>query len=307
MKNVYDDLNLFCAVVNSGSFYKASIALNLPHSTVSRRIAALEQNLDEKLIERTTRQMHVTEKGQQLFKQCEPLYQQLKIAISDSLDDDEELKGPLKITMPTRVGLDYMGEFLVSFNQLHPKLELDIQLDNSLSDLVAENIDLALRVGPLADSSAIAVKLWDIPFVLVAHRSTVEHFNIDPKRFELKLLSTLPCALAVPQMKWIFDNDKHGQIVVTPNVKLRANDLSLVLEAAIQTKVLAYVPTIVLHGMKNQSDLVTLEGKDWQAQRRSLHAVYTPSRRSSQKVKSVIAFAKHAFFERYGEQLQPNN
>jgi DNA-binding transcriptional LysR family regulator len=119
----------------------------------------------------------------------------------------------------------------------------------------------------------------------------------------LKLLSTLPCALAVPQMKWIFNNEEHGQIVVAPNVKLRANDLSLVLEAAIQTQVLAYVPTIVLHGMKNNSDLVTLKGKGWQTQTRSLHAVYTASRRSSQKVKSVIEFSKNAFFERYGKQI----
>jgi DNA-binding transcriptional LysR family regulator len=303
MKNVYDDLNLFCAVVNSNSFYKASKILNLPHSTVSRRIAALEQTLDEKLIERTTRQMHVTEKGQQLFNQCDPLFQQLKIAISDSLDEDTELKGPLKITMPTRIGLDYMGEFLVNFNQLHPKLELDIQLDNSLSDIVAENIDLALRVGPLADSSAIAVKLWDIPFELVAHQRTIEHFNIDPEKFELKSLSTLPCAIAAPQMKWIFENAEHGQMVMTPNAKLRANDLSLALQAATKTNVLAYVPTIILHNMQDHSSLVTLSGKGWQTQTRTIYAVYTASRRSSQKVKAVIAFAKKAYFERYGEQV----
>lgn len=301
MKNTYDDLDLFCAVVNAGSFYKASTALGLPHSTVSRRIASLEQSLGEQLIERTTRQMHVTEKGQYLFEQCEPLFQQLKVAISDSLDDEIELKGPLKISMPTRVGLDYMGEFLVNFNKLYPKIELNIQLENTLSDLVAENIDLAFRVGPLPDSSSIAVKLWDIPFVLVAHRETIDRFNINPENFELKRLSTLPCAVASPTTKWIFNNEHHGQMVITPNATLQANDLALVLEAAKKTRVLAYAPNSVLKGMKDQTELVILQGEGWKPQVRSLYAAYTASRKSSQKVKSVIAFAKQAYVERYGE------
>lgn len=302
MKNLYDDLDLFCSVVNAGSFYKAATSLGLPHSTVSRRIASLEQSIGEKLIERTTRQMHVTEKGQFIFDQCEPIFQQLKVAISDSLDDEIELKGPLKITMPTRVGLDYMGEILVNFNKIYPKIELNIELNNALTDLVADNIDLAFRVGPLSDSSAIAVKLWDISFVLVAHKETVDRFNIDPENFELKRLSSLPCAVSAPQNKWIFNHDQHGEMVVTPNATLHANDLMLVLEAAIKTRVLAYVPTLVLNNIQNRDCLVTINGEGWAPQTRSLYAVYTASRRSSQKVKSVIAFAKQAFFERFGDQ-----
>lgn len=302
MKNLYDDLDLFCSVVNAGSFYKASTMLGLPHSTVSRRIASLEESIGEKLIERTTRQMHVTEKGQYLFDQCEPLFQQLKVAISDSLDDEIELKGPLKITMPTRVGLDYMGEILVNFNKIYPKIELNIQLDNAITDLVGENIDLALRVGPLADSSAIATKLWDIPIVLVAHNETVDRFNIDPDNFELKRLSTLPCAVSAPQYKWSFNHQQHGEMIITPNATLQANDLMLVLEAAIKTRVIAYIPTIVLKNIENRDCLRVLSGPDWTPQTRSLYAVYSASRRSSQKVKSVIAFAKQAYFERFGEE-----
>lgn len=300
MKSFYDDLDLFCVVVNAGSFYKAAQLLGVPHSTVSRRIALMEQSIGEQLIERTTRQMHVTEKGQNLFERCEPHLQKLKAAVSDSLDDEIELKGPLKITMPTRVGLDYMGEFLVDFNKFYPKVELNIQLKNSISDLVAENIDLAFRVGPLSDSSSIAVKLWDIPTVLVAHRETIDRFNIDPDNFELKNLSTLPCAVASPQTKWIFDNEAHGEMVFTPNATLQANDLTIVLEAALKTRVLAYTPTIVLQGMGYKDDLVALKGEGWKPQVRSLYAVYTASRRSSQKVKAVINYTKQAYLEKYG-------
>lgn len=299
MQSLYDDLDLFCAVVNAGSFYKAAKFLGLPHSTVSRRIANLEQHLDEKLIERTTRKMRVTDKGEQMFARCQPLFQQLKVAVSDSLDDERELKGSMRITMPTRVGLDYMGEFLIAFNKLHPDLELDIQLNNDLSDLVAENIDLAFRVGPLVDSSSIAIKLWDIPFFLVAHQDTINKLDISSNNFELNRLSELPCVIAPPQNKWLFEDNKKRQITITPNVGLKVNDLSIALNAAIETCTVAYLPEIILRNSKKADELRIIQGQDWHTQTRSMYAFYTASRRSSQKVRAVIEYVKAAYEERY--------
>ena len=128
----------------------------------------------------------------------------------------------------------------------------------------------------------------------MAHKETVDRFDIDPDNFELRRLSSLPCAISAPQTKWNFDHKQHGEMVITPNVTLQANDLMLVIEAAIKTRVLAYVPTLVLHNITNRDCLMTLNGPDWQPQKRALYAVYSASRRSSQKVKSVIRFAKDA-------------
>ena len=138
--------------------------------------------------------------------------------------------------------------------------------------------------------------------MLVAHRDTVNEFNLDPEHFELKQLASLPCAVSAPQIKWIFDNEALGQVVITPNTTLRANDLALVLEAALRTKMLAYVPTIVLRNVQNCDQLVSLSGPGWTPQTRTLYAVYTASRKSSQKVKAVINYARQAFYERFGEQ-----
>lgn len=299
MQNLYDDLDLFCAVVNAGSFYKAAKFLGIPHSTLSRRIANLEQHLGETLIERTTRKMRVTDKGEQMFARCHPLFQQLKVAVSDSLDDERELKGPMKITMPIRVGLDYMGDFLIAFNKLHPGLELDIQLSNDLSDLVAENIDLAFRVGPLIDSSSIAVKLWDVPFFLVAHQDTIRKLDISTDHFELRRLSELPCVVAHPQNKWLFEDNKQGQITVTPKTGLRVNDLSIALHGAMETNSIAYIPEIILQNAQNIDELSIIRGQDWRTQTRTMYGFYTASRRSSQKVKAVIEYVKKAYGSRY--------
>ncbi len=300
MLSQYDDLDIFCTVAKFNSFYQAAKHLGIPHSTVSRRVANLEQTLAAQLIIRTTRQMRLTEKGKALYEQTQPLLSQLKVAVSESLDDDEELKGQMKITMPTRIGMDYMGEILLDFNKLHPALELHIELRNENSDMVKDNIDLAFRVGPLVDSSAIALRLWDIPFKLLAHRDLVAKHKISCSEFQLRRLSELPCAVAFPQNKWLFEHHQQGQISVTPKPALQVNDLSLALEAAKRGLCFAYVPDIVLKNALETEDLVDVTCTQWQPMTRTLFAFYTANRTSSKKIRAVVDYVKVAYQNRFG-------
>ncbi|TRY32130.1 LysR family transcriptional regulator [Aliiglaciecola sp. M165] len=301
MQSQYDDLDIFCTVANFNSYYQAAKHLGMPHSTVSRRVANLEEKLSAQLIIRTTRQMRLTEKGKALFEQTQPLLSQLKVAVSDSLDEDGELKGPLRITMPTRVGLDYMGEILLEFNKLHPGLELFIELNNENTDLVKENIDLAFRVGPLVDSSAIAVRLWDIPFRLLAHQDLVQRYNLTCGNFELKQLANLPCAISFPQNRWLFEHDRQGEISVTPKPSLQVNDLTIALEAAKKGLGIVYVPEIILKNASDCSELVDLRCDNWQPTKRTMFAFYTANRTSSRKIKAVVEYVKHAYKLKFGE------
>lgn len=301
MQSQYDDLDIFCTVANFNSYYQAAKHLGMPHSTVSRRVANLEEKLSAQLIIRTTRQMRLTEKGKALFEQTQPLLSQLKVAVSDSLDEDGELKGPLRITMPTRVGLDYMGEILLEFNKLHPGLELFIELNNENTDLVKENIDLAFRVGPLVDSSAIAVRLWDIPFRLLAHQDLVQRYNLTCGNFELKQLANLPCAISYPQNRWLFEHDKQGEISVSPKPSLQVNDLTIALEAAKKGLGIVYVPEIILKNASDCSELVDLRCDNWQPTKRTMFAFYTANRTSSRKIKAVVEYVKHAYKLKFGE------
>lgn len=299
MQSQYDDLDIFCTVAKFNSFYQAAKHLGMPHSTVSRRVANLEQGLSAQLFIRTTRQMRLTEKGKALYEQTQPLLSKLKVAVSESLDDDGELKGPMKITMPTRIGLDYMGEILLDFNKLHPALELHIELRNENSDMVKDNIDLAFRVGPLVDSSAIALRLWDIPFKLLAHKDLVKKYQVSCSNFQLKKLADLPCAVAFPQNKWLFEHHQQGQISVTPKAVVEVNDLSLALEAAKRGLCFAYVPDIVLKNAIDASDLVDITCTDWQPMTRTLFAFYTANRTSSRKIKAVVDYVKLAYQTRF--------
>ena len=302
MQTPLDDLNIFCTVANCNSLYQAANHLGMPHSTVSRRVANLETSLEVQLIIRTTRQMRLTDKGQALYSQCQPLLRQLNVAVSESLDDDVELKGLFKITMPTRVGLDYMGQILMEFAQQHPALELNIELKNENADMLKDNIDLAFRVGPLVDSSAIAQRLWDIPFVLVAHKKLIAKHTISLQSFQLRHLAELPCVVASPQNRWLFESKTQGQITISPKATLQVNDLKLALDAAQQGLGFAYIPDVILRNNETQFDtqnLVQISGKDWRPLTRTLFAVYTTNRSSSRKIKAIVDYVKTAYAARY--------
>ncbi|MDM7860468.1 LysR family transcriptional regulator [Alteromonas sp. ASW11-36] len=301
MHNQFDDISLFCTVAMHQSFYKAARALAIPHSTVSRRIAALEQSLGQQLLIRTTRNMRLTEKGQALFEQCSPLINQLNWAVSDALDDEEELQGSLTLSMPTRVGLDYMGGYLIDFAKLHPQLNLNISLSNELVDLVKDNIDIAFRVGPLADSSMHAIRLWDIPFSLVAAPAFIAQHDIAQDNFAIHDLHQLPCAIAPPQNRWTFIDSEGQPIQIAPRSGIQVNDLTLALQAALNGIALAYVPNIVLNKFCPHNDLVTITSANWRARTREMFAVFNQKRSHSRKLQAVIDYVTQRYQQQHGD------
>lgn len=300
MNNQLDDLNLFCTVAVQQSFYKAAKALNIPHSTISRRIAALEASLGQQLIIRTTRSMRLTEKGQALHEQCAPLINQLGWAISDALDDSEILQGSLKLSMPTRVGLDYMGAYLIDFAKLHPQLNINISLSNEMVDLVKENIDIALRVGPLPDSNLLALKLWDIPFSLVTSPDFAIRNDIDVNQFELSELQRIPCAIAPPQTRWMFEDKNQQPINITPLAGIQVNDLTLALQAALNGVALAYVPNLVLERFCQEAELKPIVADTWAPVTRTMYAVFNEKRSHSRKIQAAIDYVTERYQKEYG-------
>lgn len=299
MTNSLDDLSLFCTVAVHQSFYKAAKGLGMPHSTISRRIAALESSLGQQLIIRTTRSMRLTEKGQALFEQCSPLINQLGWAISDALDDSTILQGSLKLSMPTRVGLDYMGAYLIDFAKLHPQLNINISLSNDMVDLVKDNIDIALRVGPLEDSNLLALKLWDIPFNLVTSPDFVQKNQIDVEHFDLNDLQRLPCAIAPPQTRWMFEDNQKKPLSIEPQTGIQVNDLTLALQAALNDIALAYVPTIVLEGFCKEAELTPITGQHWIPMTRTMFAVFNEKRSHSRKIQAAIEYITERYQNQY--------
>jgi DNA-binding transcriptional LysR family regulator len=152
-------LKLFIEVVRQGSFAAVARDRNLDPSSVSRTIANLEEELGIRLFQRTTRQLSPTEAGQLYFERIEPLIEEMQQAADAATDVSEQPKGKLRVTASVSFGLKCIVPFLPDFQTLYPDLTVDLFLTDAVVDLFADRIDLAVRLGTLADSTLIAQQL----------------------------------------------------------------------------------------------------------------------------------------------------
>lgn len=294
MKRVLDDLQIFCVVVQSGSLKKASEKLAIPHSTVSRRIEALEKQLGLTLLHRTTRAVKVSSRGQLLYEDCVQMLDSISQSIETAIDDEIQFKGRLNISMPVRAGLDFLGGWLIDFAAEHPDLKLDLSLSNSNKHLIKDNIDLAFRVGPLVDSSAIALHLWDIPYAICCHKSFAERHCVTQAGVNVTALESLPCVISRPASKWAFlDKDKNEHIL-TPNAELTVDDLGLACHAVSSGQYLAMLPT----SMIEDDDIIELPINGLQPRTRIMYAYYLGRRHAQSQIKHLVGYIK----ARYAQQ-----
>ncbi len=288
MKKVLDDLQLFCAVVEKGSLKAASEHLGVPHSTVSRRIEALESNLKLHLLHRTTREVTVTHRGEQLYQECSPLLESIDKAIDIAIHDEITLKGSLAISMPVRAGLDFLGNWLIDFAKQYDDLNLQLSLSNTNLNLVQENIDLAFRVGPLADSSAIAIKLWDIPYSLYASQEFIAQYNIGNKPISLEQLAKLPSVITLPSRSWILINQQGEEHSFQPEPKLVVDDLALALHAVESGQVIGLLPDEMI----THKALLPVTIAGYTARSRAMFAYYMGRRHTISQIQHVIDYVK---------------
>ena len=161
-------LRLFVDVVRRGSFAAAARDHDLAPSSISRAIETLEKDLATRLFQRTTRRLTLTEAGISYFDRVAPLVEQLQDARAAASDVGQEPHGVLRVTASVSFGQRCILPILPDLLARYPKLSLDLVLTDAVVDLVAERIDVAVRLGQLSDSSLIAHKLADMPYVICA-------------------------------------------------------------------------------------------------------------------------------------------
>jgi len=149
---------IFAAVVDSGSFSAAALRFGMAKSAVSKQISILEDHLELRLIHRTTRRLHLTEAGEAFYPGCARLLADAQAAQQAVGRLQEEATGVIKISAPVDLGRQYLAEILVDYAEQNPAVELDVLLDDAYVDLVAEGVDVAIRLGDLDDSSLVVRK-----------------------------------------------------------------------------------------------------------------------------------------------------
>lgn len=231
----FNSLKVFVAVVERESFVGASKLLEMPTSNVSRCISQLEEKLDLQLIERSTRHMKVTQAGQLLYTRAKPLLEALEQTETELTLRQMQLKGPLRICIPTEIGPALLGSVIAEFACQYPDLEISCVTNLSGFESLRDDLDLAIIIsrGQMDNSDYIARHLVTIPCTIVAAPSLIQRYGTPT---HIQQFEELPCITTVTALKgapWQFVNKKGEFETIKVKGHYRVNSGEMAGQAAV--------------------------------------------------------------------------
>jgi DNA-binding transcriptional LysR family regulator len=150
-----DEISVFVGVLEAGSFAGAARRLRMPATTVSAKVAALERRLGVTLIQRTTRKLRVTPAGQTYFERCRIGLREIEAAEAEIAAEAGSLTGLLRLTAAVDIAQTVLPSIIGAFRDAYPAVHLELIVTDRVVDMVAEGVDLAIRMGPLRDSTLV--------------------------------------------------------------------------------------------------------------------------------------------------------
>jgi DNA-binding transcriptional LysR family regulator len=168
MLDHFSDILIFSEVARAGSVTEAARRLGIPKSTLSRRLIKFEDRLGGKLMLKSTRRIVLTEVGQEYLARCEQIARDLEKATALFEPVTREVKGTLRVTMPTDLGASFLSEFFAAFSRRYAALNLELNMSDVRIDILGERFDVALRAGALKYSSLVGRKIASVQFALYA-------------------------------------------------------------------------------------------------------------------------------------------
>jgi len=227
-------LVLFSHINKHGSLSAAAQVLGMSRSSVSKQLAALEKKVGARLLNRTTRKIVLTDVGRQVLQEAHKVEQALLSIEHISEDHQSEIAGALKVSCSSAQGRVHVVPLMAKFLARYPKLSVNLQLEDRFVDMVAENIDVSIRIGYLPDSTLIARKLGDLSWVLCASPAYLK--QAPPLNTPNDLLNHR-CLFyrnsKVMLNTWTFSSTE-GEESITVGGPLSINDASALVAAAIE-------------------------------------------------------------------------
>lgn len=274
-----NDLLLFARVVDEGSFSRAGERLGLPKSTVSRRVAALESQLGERLLLRTTRKLSLTDLGQALLSHARQVVDEVEAAAALAQHRQVEPSGKLRVSMPGDFAVGVLGRLLADFVIRYPAISLEVDLSPRRVDLVGEGFDLAIRMGELADDATLAARhLADLSQGLYASPAYLARRGTPPEPEALMEHDTLQLLPRVGEPKpWVLVRGEQRWEGVPTAARARANSPELLIRLAREGAGVAVVADHFAEAYVRSGELVPLL-VDWYPPHAPAWAVF-PGRR----------------------------
>ena len=280
-------IRLFIRVVDLGSFSKAAADLGIGQPSATKLVAQLEAQLGARLLHRSTHGVTPTEIGKIYYEKCRLIAHHVEEAQSVAALMQSQLQGGLRITTSVAFGRRVLVPLVMRFMKLNPKLQIELSFEDRYVDLVAQGIDVAIRMGRLADSTLGARFLGINPWVVVASPGYLAQRGTPRTLADLADHDALVYSTVQGDARWLFtaaDGQLHPVAVRGP---LRSNNLSALLAAARGGMGLAALPWYVAHESV-KAGAVQPVLTDWSLPSQEIHAVYPSPRLVPAKVSGFI-------------------
>ncbi|QIL82879.1 LysR family transcriptional regulator [Diaphorobacter sp. HDW4A] len=287
-------LLLFTRVVDLGSFSRAAAELGIGQPAATKQIARMEKELGARLLHRSTHGVTPTEVGTLYYDKCKLIVHHDEEARSVAALMQSQVQGVLRISTSIAFGRRVLAPMVSSFMRTHPLLNVDLSFEDRYVNLVEQGVDVAIRMGRLADSSLGATYLGVSPWVAVASPDYLRERGTPKAPADLTQHAALVYSTVQGDAIWHFSAAHEPTQAIPVNGRLRSNNLSALLAAARDGFGVAVLPLYVANdGLRTGELVAILDG--WSLPSQEMHAVYPSPRLVPAKVQELVAWLKGQF------------
>ena len=289
-------VQLFIRVVETGSFTRAAAEIGTTQPTATKAVAAMERRLGARLLHRSTRGVTPTEVGALYYERCKAIAHQIDEADNLATLLQSGIGGTLRISSSVAFGRRVLVPLLLRFMQAHPAATVDLSFDDRYVNLVEQGVDLAVRMGRLADSTLGARYLGENPWVMVGSSRYLGACPAPRRAEELARHACLVYSSVQGDDRWTLTPPGGPSVSVPVRGPLRSNNLSALLAAARAGMGLAVLPWYVARDAVADGSLQPVLA-DHALPAQEVHAVFPSPKLVPQKVTAFIAFLQQALAE----------
>ena len=289
----FKQISTFTEVATRGSLSAAARAEGIAPAMIGRRLDALEERLDVKLLQRTTRKIALTTEGIAFLEDCQRILADLEEAETAVSERSAKASGQLSISAPAGFGRQHVAPLIPSFLSENREVKLSLSLNDRIVDLIGEGIDVAIRIASLTDSNLIGVKLADNKRVVVASPAYIQRHGAPTTLDELSNHNCLAISGNGSQRGWTFrQNGKNLVLKVEGNMV--CNDGEVLHDWALSGKGLAWRSMWEVGSEIESGKLVTVLD-EFNAPGNDIYAIFAQRRHLPLRIRAFVDFLRRAY------------
>lgn len=289
-----DAMQMFLRIVETGSLSAVAREMGTTQPTISKQLRALEQHLNARLLQRTTRKLSLTEAGTLYYETCKRVVDELREAEGTLSRLQNSLQGRLHVNTSIAFGQMFLNRLLLEFQRRHPGLSVQLSLDDRFVDLVAEGVDVAVRLGRIADPNVVARKLGASRRLLVATPEYLDKHGTPKRPEDLAHHNCLLYTYLSTGNEWVFADEDGEEIRVRVSGNFESNNGHALRDAVNASLGIAMAPDwLAYEGLRNGRVVAVLA--EFAPPPFDISAVYPTNRMLTAKVRAFIDFLREEF------------